>query len=362
MKTTSGKSNNVIFFILYIIVLIMYTIYFLVRIFFEDVAKKIFLGATVLCATNSIVYLISSLQNNTIVDTVVSSLMIALSLLLGYYYIAYLMNKPRPVSKVRKGLRYITAAEQWVNKNKRNKDFDKLLDKKLERKDQRFGEEWVYSPGNKISSQQLRQRINQMRVAKLMKERTLDKKIQDLTQLARLYGIPNKQKREKKLDRLMSEDPTFAHQIVANVKSDDMPQNATDKKVLKTIAEQGIPVRKQALNQMLTIFGQPVKKDQQMQRQFFEKLSTDLSDTKQKLFKNKQPFQSEKFIDSFLNQIKDKDASIWFKEKVRTQGTTDKDLMRAYIKNIMKAKRDERRSAVSRTKGGIRSSFRSRRR
>jgi hypothetical protein len=296
------------------------------------------------------------------VDTVVSSLIIAVSLWLGYYYIAHLMNKPRPVAKVRKGLRYITAAEQWVNENLRNKDFDKLLDKKLRRTDQRFGEEWVYSPGHKISSQELRQRINQMRIAKLRKQRTLDKKIQDLTQIGKLGRIQNKQKRNKKLDRILSQDPTFAQQIVANVRSDDMPQNATNKKVLETIVEQGMPVRKQTLNQMLTMFGQSVKKDQQLQRQFFETLSTDLSDTTEKLMKKKQRFEPEKFIDRFLQKIQGKDPSIWFKEKVRTQGTTDRDLMDAYIKNIMKAKRDERRSAVSSTKGGIRSSFRSRRR
>jgi len=363
MKTPEKNiNNNAIFFIIYVIVLIMYTIYFLVRIFSDDLAKKIFVGATFLCGTNSIVYLISSLQNKTIVDTVVSSLIIAISILLGYYYIAYLMNKPRPVTKVRKGLRYITAAEQWVNQNLRNKDFDKLLDKKLKRTDQRFGEEWVYSPGNKISSQELRQRINQMRVDKLRKQRTLDKKIQDLTQVARLYNIQNKQKRDKQLNNLLSQDPTFAQQIIANVKSDDLPQNTTNKKVLETIVEEGIPVRKQKLNEMLTLLGEPVKKDQQLQRQFFEKLSTDLSNVKENLIKKKKRFNQDQFIGSFLQQIQGKDPSIWFKEKVRTQGTTDRDLMSAYIKNIMKAKRDEHRSKVSGTKGGIRSSFRSRRR
>lgn len=118
----SSQEYTYLFFNIYVMVLIMYTIYFLLRIFAENLAKQIFLGATMLLITSSVLYLLYSVQNKIVADIVMSSVMLGVGLFIAYYYIVYIMKKPKPIPKVRKGLRYITAAEEWLEKNMHRRD------------------------------------------------------------------------------------------------------------------------------------------------------------------------------------------------------------------------------------------------
>lgn len=326
----------------------MYTIHFLVNIFSDGLAKKIFLASTVLCATNSIIYLVYSLQTNTMIDMVISSMMIAFSLLLFFYYIAYIAYKPKPVVKIRKGLRYITEAEQWVNKKKRNKNFEKELEKELQN-DPRFGQEFVYKQGHKISRQQLRRRFNEKRESKLRQQRTLDKKIDDLVKLGEIKDIPERQQRDKQLQNTLLADPTFVQQVVTVVKDKNrMSEDASNKEVLQAIVQEKKPLLKQETEKMLTLFGEPIRRPQQVEKQFFDKLSTNLSTIKSELVKKNERLNQEKFTDSFLNEIKNTDSYRWFKNKVKTQKTTDKDLLHSYIHDTMNLlKERDRRFAKS---------------
>lgn len=342
------QEYSYLFFNVYIMVLVMYTIYFLLRIFAESFAKQVFVGATMLLITNSVLSLLYFVRNKSIADIVFSSVMLCVGLLLAYYYIAYLMNKPKPVAKVRKGLRYITTAEEWVDKNMYNRNFEKQLEKRL-RSDKRFGEDWVYEQGSRISPQELKQKINEMRVSKLRQQRTLDKKIEDLKTIAQLREKPARQ-RTRELNNLLLENPTFAQQVVQAVKnkipqtfSETMvDQNKQNQETLKTILQE--PILEQPLNKMLSVFGQSTKSDQQSQIQFFEKLQSDLAKTRETSIKQGKPFRSDQFNNKFLSNIEGKDPSIWLRKTAKLENMTDKQLLNVYTSKILSDMRTEQRA------------------
>lgn len=335
---TLSQEYTYLFFNTYIMVLVLYTVYFLLRIFTENIAKQVFIGATMLLITNSVLYLIYSVRNKNVVNIVMSSIMMAVGLFLFYYYIAYIMNKPKPIPKIRKGLRYITEAEQWIEKNMKNPDFEKQLAEKL-KMDKRFGQDWIYPEGSILSPQKLKQKIREIRVSKLRDERTLDKMIADLEKIAELRSKPSKQ-RTKELNTLRSEDPTFAQQVIQAVKS-EMPQQPKSQTVLKTILQE--PILEQPLNNMLTMLGKSVKNDQELQAQFFEKLGSDLVATRAKLIKQKKPFLPDQFHDKFLSEIKGKDPSIWLHRTANSENMTDKQLLDVYTSKILSDIRSEQK-------------------
>lgn len=334
-------SSHSLFFNTYIMTLVMYTIYFLLRIFTENVAKQVFLGATILLITNSVLYLLYSVRNKMVADIVKSSIMIAIGLLLAYYYIMYIMNKPKPVQKVRKGLRYITVAEEWLDKNLHNRDFEKQLARKL-KTDKRFGQEWIYQERSTMSPKELKQKIHEMRLSKLREKRTLDKKIDDLKTIAELRSKPTTQ-RIRELNTLLLENPTFAQQVVQVVKSEMEPQS-NPKKILKTIVQEQEPILEQPFHKMMTLFGQSIKSDQETEGQFFEKLGSNLVAKREQSIKEGKPFRLDQFHDKFLRDIKGKDSSIWLHKTANLENMTDKQLLNVYTSKILSDIRTKQRA------------------
>lgn len=343
------SSQEYNFFNIYIMVLIMYTIYFLlpsdlakpsrrVMLFWDvgmtiwnfvaAVGKILFVAATILLITNSVFSLIYSVGNKSIANIVFSSMMLCVGLLMAYYYVNRVMKKPKPITKD-------TTVEEWVEKNIHNRDFQKQLEKKL-RSYKRYGKD------SKISKRELRKKFNEIRVSKLRQQRTLDKKIGDLKTIAQLRSKPTKQ-RTRELNTLLLENPTFAQEVVQAVKS-EMPQTSLEqnKKTLKTILQE--PILEQPLKKMLSVFGQSTKNDQQSQAQFFEKLETNLAKTRATSMKEGKPFRPDEFSDKFLNKIEGKDPSIWLRKTATSENMTDKQLLNIYTSKIISEKRAEERA------------------
>lgn len=320
--------NTTIIFNIYIAILVLYAVYVIVQMFSSSLAKKLFILTNILFLINSILYVIYAVQTRSASDIFFSIVMICFVGVAFFFY--FWQSRQQEAPRVHKGIfrASITPYEDWVQKNLKNKNFEKQLERKL-RQDKRFGRGWVYKKDEERPSN-LKDLIIQQRLSKLRQQRTLDTKINDLTVLAQLRSQPDKQ--EKIKDALL-QNPTFVQQLV------DKKQTIVDDLASK-------PIRKEQLEKMLDLFPMSRKQQDQLQDEFFGKLRKSVIAERDRSMKTKSKFDFPTFRESFLKQIDKKDPSIWLSKTAVLEKKSIPDLLDDYVKDTLKTIRQEQRSVA----------------